>query len=138
MFDIINANKAERKELYRAMQLKGGHTSPSHSRELDSMVDLLGEGEEILAATKCTYFRGLDSGGGTVFLTNKRVVILNKGFLFGVKNYSIRYGSLNSIEFKGGLMMSSISFRDADVKYKVDHLDKAYAKHMNKLLSNLA
>lgn len=135
---IVSTTKPfEAKAMFRALQVEGGHSSPKHSRELEEMIQILRKDEQILAGAATHYARGIEAGMGTIFITNQRVVILNKGFLWGLKSLSVNLSSINSVELKSGFALSCLSFRDTAVKYKADNLDKPYARHMAQLLSDL-
>lgn len=96
-------------------------------------VDLFGTKKEVKELPNVMYdgetLEYLMSGflNGNTWLitcTNKRVLFLDKGMLFGCKQLEIPLEKINSIEAKKGLFLGSITIWDGASAIKIDQIQK--------------
>lgn len=96
-------------------------------------VDLFGTKKEVKELPNVMYegetLEYLMSGflNGNTWLitcTNKRVLFLDKGMLFGCKQLEIPLEKINSIEAKKGLFLGSIAIWDGASAMKIDQVQK--------------
>lgn len=96
-------------------------------------VDLFGTKKEVKELPSVMYdgetLEYLMSGflnGNTwlIVCTNKRVLFLDKGMLFGCKQLEIPLEKINSIEAKKGLFLGSITIWDGASAMKIDQVQK--------------
>lgn len=92
-------------------------------KEIDYLPQLLTGNEAILAA--CTGFMS-----GTTWLavcTDKRVIILNRGMIFGVRVLQTNLDRIQSIDHQTGLMFGSLQIWDGAASIGLDMILKASA-----------
>ena len=85
------------------------------------MPEVLREGETV---------KGLTSGfmdGNTwlIVCTERRIIFLDKGMLYGLKQKDTPLEKINSIEHKIGMIFGKITIRDAATEITIDNLQKA-------------
>ena len=73
--------------------------------------------------------KGLTSGfmGGNTWLivcTEKRIIFLDKGMLYGLKQKDTPLEKINSIEHKIGMIFGKITIRDAASEMTIEHIEK--------------
>ena len=91
------------------------------SKEVKSLPEVLREGETV---------KGLTSGfmdGNTwlIVCTERRIIFLDKGMLYGLKQKDTPLEKINSIEHKIGMIFGKITIRDAATEITIDNLQKA-------------
>ena len=91
------------------------------SKEVKSLPEVLREGETV---------KGLTSGfmdGNTwlIVCTERRIIFLDKGMLYGLKQKDTPLEKITSIEHKIGMIFGKITIRDAATEITIDNLQKA-------------
>ncbi|MCD8151530.1 MAG: ribosomal protein L7/L12 [Clostridiales bacterium] len=61
--------------------------------------------------------------------TNKRVILMNKNLLVGMKQMEIPLNQLNSISFSTGLLFSTIKIHHGAASIKIEHVQKGSEKY---------
>jgi len=89
-------------------------------KEIRYLPDILTENESILALTS-----GL-MGGNTwlIVCTEKRVIFLDKGMMYGLKQRETPLEKINSIEQKTGMMFGSIGIWDGAAHMEIKKVSK--------------
>lgn len=69
-------------------------------------------------------------GGGTGVLvaTNKRLIFVDKGLLYGLKVEDFPYDKVSSIQYETGLMFGSITIYTSGNKAVIEHVEKQQAR----------
>ena len=107
-FDYKNATKEELQAKYNEIAEKIGDDQFFTKKELHYLPEILQEGEEILAFTSGL----MDGNTWLITLTNKRIIFLDKGMIFGLKQTVIPLDRINSVSGKTGLMFGEIYIED--------------------------
>ncbi len=86
--------------------------------------------------------KGLGSGtldGNTwlIVVTNHRLLFLDKGMLFGLKQTEMHYEQISAISHKMGLLLASITISTSGGKKEIRHIQKADAPKLAELISDL-
>lgn len=103
-FDFKNASRAELKAEYARISKEIGDTRIMTKRELMYLPKILSEGEQVLA-----YTSGLmDANSWIIVLTDRRILFLDVGFFYGVKQVSINLDMINAISGETGFILGSI------------------------------
>ena len=103
-FDFKNASVKELKVKYNEMARAIGDDQFFTKKELYSLPEVLQDGEQVLAFTS-----GMkDNNTWLVTLTDRRIIFLDKGMFWGLKQESISLSKINSIYSKMGLMFGEI------------------------------
>lgn len=103
-------------------------------KEVKHLPKIMTDGESIVAMAS-----GL-MGGNTWLLTctNKRIIFLNKGMIYGLEQKEIPLSKVNSVEHKTGLMYGEVAIWDGASKMEVSKLFKqsarAFAAAVNKAM----
>ncbi|MGN7311437.1 PH domain-containing protein [Alkalicoccobacillus gibsonii] len=89
-------------------------------KEIKELPNILADDEIINYATSGF----LEGNTWLLVTTNKRVIFLDKGMLFGMKQKEIALNKINSISQKRGLMMGEIHIWDGADKFHITHCKK--------------
>lgn len=90
------------------------------TKEIDELPNILSKEESIKAITS-----GLTDGNTwLVVCTNKRVLMLDKGLLYGLKFIDIPLDRVNSITYTTGLMFGNIAITDGAVTRAIENVSK--------------
>ena len=66
----------------------------------------------------------LDGNTWIIALTDRRVIFLDKGMLYGLKQRELPLDKINSISQKRGLLLGSITIQDGASAIKIENIDK--------------
>lgn len=66
----------------------------------------------------------LDGNTWIISLTEKRVIFLDKGMIYGLKQREIPLDKINSISQKRGLLLGTITIQDGATAIKIENIDK--------------
>lgn len=101
-------------------------------KELKELPNIMYEGETI------EYLMSGFLNGNTwlITCTNKRVLFLDKGMLFGCQQLEIPLEKINSIEAKKGLILGSITIWDGASPMKIDNVQKQSLQPFVKTVNN--
>lgn len=109
MFDITTASPQERKAVYDAVAAELGDDRFFTTKELDVLPKILAPMEQVLS-----FSSGLmDGNTWLIVLTDRRILFLDKGLLYGLKQTSIDLENVVVIEGSTGLVFGSISISTA-------------------------
>lgn len=113
----LEAIKAEIQKLPHGERLFG-------FREIKELPNILWEDEK-LEKLVSGYYKG---GNGILIATNKRIVFIDKGLVYGIRVEDFPYGKITSIEYKTGVVMGKITIFAAGNKAEIDWVDKSLVK----------
>ena len=107
-FDFKNATAAERKAECARIATKLGDDQFFTKKELNHLPEILMSGEQVLAFTSGL----MDGNTWLITLTDKRIIFLDKGMIYGLKQAIIDLDKVNSISGKTGIFFGDISIQD--------------------------
>lgn len=108
MFDFKNAPWEEAAVEYKRIAREMGDDQFFTKKELRHLPEVLQDGEQVLA-----FSSGLmDANTWLITLTNRRIIFLDKGMIFGLKQTVIPLNKVNAISGKTGLMFGEIAIAD--------------------------
>lgn len=121
MFDYKNAEPGDLKAEWKRIADKIGDDQFGTKKELAFLPEALLEGEEVIAF--CSGM--MDGNTWLISLTNLRIIFLDKGMLYGLKQATIDLEQINSVMGKTGMLMGDIIIKDSSGGYKVEMVGKA-------------
>lgn len=92
-------------------------------REIRELPNILWEDEIIEKMIQGTY--GEVSSIGVLVATNKRLVFVDKGLIYGVRVEDFAYDKITSMEYKKGLVLGQIMMYSAGNRAQITNCDKA-------------
>jgi hypothetical protein len=107
-FDFKNAVPADLKREYRRIANEVGDDQFFTKRELNHLPGVLSEGEQVLAFTSGL----MDGHTWLITLTDRRIIFLDKGMIFGLKQTSIDLDKVNAVSGETGMMLGKIAIED--------------------------
>jgi hypothetical protein len=107
-FDFKSASREELRHKYNAIAKEIGDDQFFTKKELHHLPSVLSEGEQVLAFTS-----GVMAGNTwLITLTDRRVIFLDKGMIYGLKQASIDLDKVNAVTGRTGLFLGSIIIED--------------------------
>lgn len=107
-FDFKNASKSELKIEYSRIAKEIGDDQFFTKKELKHLPEILSDGEQVLAFTS-----GLMNGNTwLVTLTDRRIIFLDKGMIYGLKQTAIDLDKINSVSGQTGILFGKIIIED--------------------------
>lgn len=120
LFDFTQASRDDLAPIWTAIADEIGDDRFFTSRELDSLPAVLAPREQVLA-----FSSGLHEGNTwLIVLTDQRVLLLDKGMFFGLKQASIELDRVNSIESSTGIMFGKIMIGSNARGYEITNVWK--------------
>lgn len=128
-FDFKNAPPAELKREYNRIATEIGDDRFFTKKELRHLPSILADGEQVLAFTS-----GLMEGRTwLITLTDRRIIFLDKGLIFGLKQTSIDLDKVNAISGETGLFLGTIQIEDGARQRQIKHVwKKSVVRFTNK------
>jgi len=106
-------------------------------REIKMLPEVLHADERLISL--CSGFT--DGTTWLIVLTDRRIVLLDKGMFWGMKEISIDLNKVNSISQKSGLFLAKITVGDGAAGYVIDMVAKkaaaSFTQKANETLGNL-
>lgn len=90
-------------------------------KEVNYLPEILNPDEHILSLISGF----LDGNTWVIALTEERLIFLDKGMFYGLKQREIPLDKINSISQKRGLLLGSVTIQDGATAIKIDNIDKA-------------
>lgn len=119
-FDFKNAPEHLRKEQYARIAKETGDDQFFTKKELAHLPEVLTAGEQVLAFTSGF----MDGSTWLITLTDKRIIFLDKGILYGLKQTAIDIDKVNSISGQTGLILGKIIIEDGAASRAIDNVAK--------------
>ncbi|CAM3485403.1 YokE-like PH domain-containing protein [Bordetella sputigena] len=107
-FDFKNAAPADLKREYNKIAAEIGDDQFFTKRELNHLPSVLSDGEQILAFTSGM----MDGNTWLITLTDRRIIFLDKGLIYGLKQTAIDLDKVNAVSGETGLMFGRIEVED--------------------------
>lgn len=129
-FDFKNASEADRKAEYNRIANEIGDDQFFTKKELNHLPEILLDGEQVLAFTSGL----MDGNTWLITLTDKRVIFLDKGMVFGLKQTVIDLDKVSSVSGETGLLFGKISIHDGSSTRTIENVwKKTVVKFTNKV-----
>lgn len=119
-FDFKHASEADRKKEYDRIAKEIGDDNFFTKKELNYLPEALADGEQVLAFTSGF----LDGNTWLLTLTDRRLIFLDKGMLYGLKQTSIDLDKVNSVTSSTGLIFGSITIQDGASSRLINNVSK--------------
>ena len=106
MFDFKNGDEKERAEKFKEIAKASGDETYGGKKELKVLPEHLMDNEQVVGLTS-----GLTNHDGNtwlVVLTDNRLLLLDKGMLYGLKQMSVPLDQVTSVSGSTGMMMGEI------------------------------
>lgn len=108
MFDFKNASKQQLKAEYDRIAREIGDGQFFTKKELNHLPEILMNGEQVLAFTSGL----MDGNTWLITLTDHRIIFLDKGLIYGLKQVSINLDKINAVSGTTGLLLGQILIED--------------------------
>ena len=119
-FDFKNGSPADRKREYDRIAKEVGDDQFFTKKELNHLPEILSDGEQVLA-----FSSGLMNGNTwLITLTDKRIIFLDKGMIYGLKQTMIDLDKVNSISGQTGIIFGKISIEDGASSWQINQVWK--------------
>lgn len=129
-FDFKNAKPAELKAEYDRIAKEMGDDQFFTKKELHHLPNVLANGEQVLAFTS----GAMDGNTWLITLTDRRVIFLDKGMIYGLKQASIDLDKINAVTGETGLMFGKIKIEDGASQREIEYVwKKTVVKFTNKV-----
>ena len=99
----------------KEMLSKSGSLILGTKKEVKELTNIINDDEIITYATSRVY----DGHTWLVVSTNKRIIFLDKGMLFGVNQIEIPLSKVNAVKYKKGLFIGEIEIWDGASMFRV-------------------
>ncbi|WP_288479287.1 PH domain-containing protein [uncultured Clostridium sp.] len=96
------------------------------NKEINELPNVLGDNEELIYITSGLY----DDNTWLIALTDKRILFLDKGLIYGLKQKDITLDKVNSVEYETGIIFSRIKIWNGAEYIIIDKVLNKYAKIM--------
>ncbi|NKL21818.1 PH domain-containing protein [Rhizobium leguminosarum] len=129
-FDFKTATKSDLKKEYDRIAKEMGDDQFFTKKELNHLPEVLGDGEQVLAFTSGL----MDGNTWLITLTDRRIIFLDKGMIFGLKQSSINLDKVNAVSGETGIMFGAIKIEDGATQREVRNVwKKTVVKFVNKV-----
>jgi len=108
-------------EIQSQIKNLGGFESFLGRKEIKELPSILWEDECVENIIQGTY----NNGNGILVATNRRLVFVDKGFLFGLKVEDFPYDKISSIQYETGILMGKLTIFTSGNKAIIDNVIKA-------------
>ncbi|MCW6172462.1 PH domain-containing protein [Lactiplantibacillus plantarum] len=95
-------------------------------KEVKALPEILNDDEHIVYATSGV----VDSSTVLAVLTQKRVIFIDKGLIYGIKSTEVPLDMINGVSYSKGIMLGKISITNGAVTTVIDDVDKSTAPIM--------
>lgn len=113
---FLPAESSRRREIIELAKKWGLWRFP-HKHDIKALPEVLEDGEEIKRMAD-----GFYDGTGVIVATDRRILFVNKGVLYGIKLESFPYETITSVKHKKGLALGYIKIYTGGNKAKIDNI----------------
>lgn len=131
-FDFKNASKEARDQEYKKIARLIGDDQFFTKKELNHLPEVLSEGEQVLAFSSGF----MDGNTWLIVLTDERVIFLDKGMIYGLKQVSISLEKINSISGKTGILLGEIAIEDGASTRVIKNVQKKVVVPFTNMVRN--
>lgn len=128
-FDFKNAEPADLKAEYNRIAKEIGDDQFFTKKELNHLPQILADGEQVLA-----FSSGLmNNNTWLITLTDRRIIFLDKGLIYGLKQTTIDLDKINALSGETGLFFGKIRIQDGATERHISMVwKKTVIKFTNK------
>lgn len=119
-FDFKSASLSEKKAEFDRIAKVIGDDQFFTKKELNHLPEILANGEEVIAFSSGI----MDGNTWLITLTDRRVIFLDKGLLYGLKQVSIDMDKISSVTGETGLIFGKIKIKDGIADRVIDNVWK--------------
>ena len=128
-FDFKNASSADLKKEYNRIAKEIGDDQFFTKKELKHLPLILADGEQVLAFTSGL----MDGSTWLITLTDRRVIFLDKGMIYGLKQTTIDLDKVNAVTGETGIFFGKIKIEDGAKERQIENVwKKTVVKFTNK------
>ena len=120
MFDFNNASEDDLKREYKRIAAQSGDHGFGTKKELKHLSQMLMDREQVLAFSSGF----MDGNTWLIVLTDRRILFLDKGMLWGLKEVSIPLDRIQGVSGKTGLIMGKITINDRFAARQFEQVSK--------------
>ena len=102
------------------------------SKEINALPNLLAESEIVDNIAQGTY----SNGQGILVSTNRRLVFIDKGLLYGLKVEDFPLDKITTIQYETGLLLGEIKIHTSGNIAKIDNVEKTTARSFAEFVRN--
>lgn len=124
-FDFKNASKIELKHEYNRIAKEMGDNQFFTKKELNYLPEALRDGEQVLAFTSGL----MDANTWLITLTDRRVIFLDKGMIYGLKQTAIDLDKIKAVSGSTGIFFGKISIEDGASERIIENVLKKTVKN---------
>lgn len=129
--DLKNSRLNEIKKQIQELKLSNISTYLGR-KEINELPQILAESETIDNIAQGTY----NNGQGILISTNRRLVFVDKGLLYGLKVEDFPLDKITSIQYETGLLLGEIKIHTSGNIAKIDNVEKANARAFAEFVRN--
>lgn len=123
-FNYKTASKEELKKEYNRIAKEVGDDQFFTKKELNYLPDILQDGEQILAFTSGI----MGANTWLISLTDRRIIFLDKGMIYGLKQEAIPLNRVNAVSGSTGLIFGKIIITDGAKEREITNVLKKTVK----------
>jgi len=94
-------------------------------KEIKALPDILWEDEKLEKLVQGFY----EKGNGILVATNKRLIFVDKGMIYGIRVEDFPYDKISSIQYETGILGAKITIFASGNKAEIKHVKNAVAKN---------
>ena len=129
--DLKNARLNEIKKQIQDLKLSN-ISNYLGRKEINELPQILAESETIDNIAQGTY----NNGQGILVSTNRRLVFVDKGLLYGLKVEDFPLDKITTIQYETGLLLGEIKIHTSGNIAKIDNVEKATARAFAEFVRN--
>lgn len=129
--DLKNARLNEIKKQIQELKLSN-ISNYLGRKEINELPQILAESETIDNIAQGTY----NNGQGILVSTNRRLVFVDKGLLYGLKVEDFPLDKITTIQYETGLILGEIKIHTSGNIAKIDNVEKATARAFAEFVRN--
>ncbi|MDF9433006.1 PH domain-containing protein [Chromohalobacter israelensis] len=119
-FDFKNASQGELLAECKRICAEMGDDGFFTKKEIKHLPEVLNDGEPVLGLASGM----MDNKTWLIVLTDQRILLLDKGMLYGLRQTEFRLGHVSSVSYETGLMMGKIDIHVSSVKHQISQVPK--------------
>jgi len=101
-------------------------------REIKELPNILWENENVEKLIQGTY----NNGNGILICTNKRLIFIDKGMLFGLQVEDFPLDKISSIQYSTGILLGKLTIFASGNKAVIDNVDKLQVRVFGDFVTN--
>ena len=119
-FDLKNASPDERKAEYKRIAAEMGDDGFFTKKEMNHLPETLHDSEELLG-----FASGLmDNKTWLMALTDQRILLLDKGMLYGLRQTEFLLRNVSAISYETGMLMGKLVVQVGSVEHTISQVPK--------------